>query len=165
VDARATCCVGFVVLSASAALSSAFGYRFRLARRVPFGKRPKRNQKVCAPASGSGCARLPSLHHCSRGPLRRAIPGPSQYVGWMAEAIHHSGFVLASGGKAFGVFHPTELHSRAQRKEKPPGNSEPKSPSGGRVEVLRRGGREAGRRARNDGAGTPLRDGPGAASE
>jgi hypothetical protein len=78
VDARATCCVGFVVLSASAALSSAFGYRFRLARRVPFGRRPKRNQKVCAPASGPACGGVPSLHHCSRGPPRRAIPGPSR---------------------------------------------------------------------------------------
>jgi len=51
----------------------------------------------------------------------------------MAEAIHHAGFALAIGGKAFGVFHPTELYSRAQRKEEPPGNSEPESPSGGRV--------------------------------
>jgi len=30
------------------------------------------------PASGSGYARLPSLHHRSRGTPRRAIPGPSR---------------------------------------------------------------------------------------
>jgi hypothetical protein len=51
---------------------------FRPAGRVPFGKRPKRNQKVLPPPYGSRCARLPSLHHCSRGPPRRAIPGPSR---------------------------------------------------------------------------------------
>ena len=30
------------------------------------------------PTSGSRCARLPSFHPCSRGPPRRAIPGPSR---------------------------------------------------------------------------------------
>jgi len=47
-------------------------------RRLTFGKRPKSKQKVLPLAFGSRCARLPSFHHCSRGPPRRAIPGPSR---------------------------------------------------------------------------------------
>ena len=47
-------------------------------RRVTFGSCPKSNQKVLPLASGFRCAKLPSLHHCSRGPPRRAIPGPSR---------------------------------------------------------------------------------------
>jgi hypothetical protein len=47
-------------------------------RRLTFGKRPKSKQKVLPLASGSRSARLPSFHHRSRGPPRRAIPGPSR---------------------------------------------------------------------------------------
>src|SRR3990167_8993377 len=45
-------------------------------RRLTFGRRPKSKQKVLPLASGSRCARLPSLHHCSRGRRTRAVPGP-----------------------------------------------------------------------------------------
>lgn len=47
-------------------------------RRLTFFKRQKSKQKRCAPPSGSRCARLPSLHHCSEGTPRRAIPGPAR---------------------------------------------------------------------------------------
>ncbi len=47
-------------------------------RRLTFFKRQKSKQKRCAPPSGSRFAQLPSLHHCSEGTPRRAIPGPSR---------------------------------------------------------------------------------------
>ncbi len=55
-----------------------FGLMVPPLRRLTFGRRPKSKQKVLPLASGSRCARLPSFHHCSRGPPRRAIPGPSR---------------------------------------------------------------------------------------
>ena len=48
VDAWATCCVGFVVLSASAALSSAFGYRF-----ASHGESLLANARLAGPAKGT----------------------------------------------------------------------------------------------------------------
>ena len=47
-------------------------------RRLTFFKRQKSKQKRCAPPSWSRFALLPSLHHCSEGPPRMAIPGPSR---------------------------------------------------------------------------------------
>ena len=91
--------------------------------------------------------------------------GIDQCLGWMTEAIHYSGFALAIGGKAFGVFHPTERYSRAQRKEEPPGNSEPESPSGGRVEVLRRGTSRMDAARGVKGQDGPCMPAPGAAPE
>ena len=63
-------------------LSCLVGYRFRLARRVTSSCCAARrsNQEETHPTSGPGrCApRVRSLHRCSRGPLRRAVHGPSQ---------------------------------------------------------------------------------------
>jgi hypothetical protein len=60
-----------------------FGVRgcigFRPLGRVPFGKRPKRNQKVLPRTSGFSLRRkIPSLKRSFRGTPRRAIPGPSR---------------------------------------------------------------------------------------
>ena len=70
------------VSSLTAALSSAQNYRFRLARRVTSSCYAARrsNQEETHPTSGpERCAPgVRSLHRCSRGPLRRAVHGPSQ---------------------------------------------------------------------------------------
>jgi hypothetical protein len=49
-----------------------------LCARIAARRKEKVTKEKARPTSGARCARLPSLHPCSRGTLRRAIPGPSQ---------------------------------------------------------------------------------------
>ena len=138
---------------------------FRPAGRVPFGSRPKRNQKVLPPPSGSRCARLPSLHRCSRGPPRRAIPGPSRLSRHPCRSTPSATIpvgLLKGAGSCLGMrccFCRVLLARRAVhrsglvgclRRDHPTKASPQEAggvtkqlgvriPSGGRVEVLRRG--------------------------
>ncbi|TWC40106.1 hypothetical protein FBY03_10349 [Pseudomonas sp. SJZ079] len=149
-------------------------------RRVPFGSRPKRNQKVL-PRHTARLRRVPSLHHCSVGSLRRAIPGPSQLSRHPCRSTHSTtiAFGLLERGVVpariycfdagrcwllFLTFVPTRsvgtiksslLLGCAYR----PGDAVPgpvRRPSGGAVER----GVWHGCQTRNDGPGMALRDDP-----
>ena len=61
-DIQATCCFSCCCSFPHWAMQW-----FRPAGRVPFGSRPKRNQKGLPPTSGPACGGVPSLHHRSRG--------------------------------------------------------------------------------------------------
>ena len=95
------------------------------------------------PPSGPGCAGVPSLHHHSRGTLRRAIHGPSQLS---RHPCRSTPYVAIPLGLLKGTW-PSSVPSQLKSKGQTPPISTPQrlrklatwSPSGGRAEVLRRG--------------------------
>ncbi len=128
---------------------------------------PKGTKRACPAIRPSASLRVRSLHRRSRDTPRRAIPGPSRLSRHPCRSTPSTTIPLTLlKGRLVLPDSSTSWHAKrggdqcAQRREKPPGNSEPESPSGGRVEVLRRGTsrRDAARGVK--GHGWPLYAGP-----
>ena len=107
---------------------------------------PKGTKKACPAIRPYASLRIRSLHRRSRGTPRRAIPGPSRLSRHPCRSTPSTTIPLTLlKGPLVLPDSSTSWHAKrggyqfAKRKEKPPGTSEPESPSGGRVEVLRRG--------------------------
>ncbi|GEM_PF-1950354 len=132
----------------------------------PFWQPPQKEPKGLAPASGPGCAGVRSLHRRSEGRRTRAIHGPLRL------SPHPCGSPLCATIPLTLLMGHLELpDSSCKEKAKPKQTSttfqaaRTPFPSGGRVEVSRRGtrGRDAERGMK--GQGRPFVTAPGAASE
>jgi hypothetical protein len=85
-------------------------------RRVPFGKRPKRNQKVLPLHGPCAALRVPSLRRCSGGTSRRAVPGPSFLTRLLPRLPLHSVSVRPAGNGA--VRQKPDQEQKQKRKQK-----------------------------------------------
>ena len=128
------------------------------------------------PPSGPGCAGVPSLHHHSRGTPRRAIPGPSWLSRHPCRSTPSTAIPLGLLKGTWASFMRSCFQSKG--KTQSPRRSilrsfcklATRSPSGSRVEALRRGASrmDAAKyrwRPRLMGQGWPIKPAPGAAPE
>ena len=107
---------------------------------------PKGTKRACPAIRPYASLRVRSLHRRSRGARRRAILGPSSLSRHPCRSTPSTtipltllkGRLVLPDSSAF-LF--PRIACKRSDKEKPSGSSEPKSPSVGRVEVLRRGTR------------------------
>ncbi len=126
---------------------------------------PKGTKKSCPCIRPCAARRVRSLHRCSRGRLTRAVPGPLSLSPHPCGSLPYATVPLTLLKGAVGVAcgfvqkgHATDTSRSFKRLGL-------RSPSGGRVEVLRRGtrGMDAERGAK--GQGRPFVTAPGAAPE
>ena len=121
---------------------------------------PKGTKKSCPCIRPCASRRVRLLHRCFRGRLTRAIPGPLSLSPHPCGSLPYATIPRTLLKGAFGIacWFVQIKQSQASSNDLS-GNSDPvpvRRPSGGAAQ----GDARQGRRARNDGAGTPHRDGP-----
>ncbi|CDZ95449.1 hypothetical protein BN1079_02784 [Pseudomonas saudiphocaensis] len=136
------------------------GAGFALLGELLFSVAKKVTKNACPYMRPCAARRVRSLHRCFRGRLTRAVPGPLSLSPHPCGSLPYATIPLTLLKGAVGGAYWFDKKKISQAKTNDlPGDSDPvpvRRPSGG----VAQGDARHGRRARSEGTGTSLRDGP-----